>query len=504
MAEPSEAAAPQRKLKHVDLTNGPIAPVLLSFSIPVLGASALQSLNGSINAIWVGRLLGEAALTATTNANLILFMLLGCVFGFGMAATILVGQAYGARDQVLLKRVIGTMATFFVGASCVSAALGFLFTDRILAAMGTPHVALQMAKDYLQVTFLAVPFLFLFNYLMMTLRGAGDARTPFRFMALAAVLDVIFNPLLILGVGPFPQMGIAGAAMSMLISQGIGFALMLAYLYRRKSDVRLTRDELHYLKPDREILTSAITKGIPMGLQMIVISLSSLIMMTMINAYGAGTGAAFGVAMQIWTYVQMPAMSIAAAVSSMAAQNVGAGKWDRVEATARAGVIINVLLTGALVIVLYIVDPYVVGLFLPGQAEAIATAEHINNISGWSFIAFGVTFVLFGVIRSTGASTPPLIILFISLFVVRLGFVHLFEGVLGADAIWWSFPVSMMSSMLMAIGYYRWGKWRSATMLRVRGPQAVEGAPVTGMGAPAIDALAANEDADVEAPPLPR
>ncbi|MGH6951057.1 MAG: MATE family efflux transporter, partial [Vitreimonas sp.] len=167
---------------------------------------------------------------------------------------------------------------------------------------------------------------------------------------------------------------------------------------------------------------------------------------------------------QIWTYLQMPAMAIGAAASSVAAQNVGAGKWDRVEQSARSGVLINVALTGALAALIYLVDPLVAALFLPGQPNAVAIAEHINSIAGWSFILFGVTFVLFGVVRATGAVTPPLIILAISLFGVRIAFAALLEPAWGPDAIWWSFPVSMAVSTALAVAYYRWGGWRKARM----------------------------------------
>jgi Na+-driven multidrug efflux pump len=215
-------------------------------------------------------------------------------------------------------------------------------------------------------------------------------------------------------------------------------------------------------------------------------------MMSMINAYGAETAAAYAVAVQLWTYVQMPAMAIGAAASAMAAQNVGANQWARVEQSAHAGVLINVLLTGALVVLLYLLDPFIVEVFLPGRPNTIAIAEHINNIAGWSFILFGMTFVLFGVVRSTGAVTPPLVILLISLFAVRIGFATLLEPSWGQDAIWWSFPVSMAVSASLALAYYRWGGWRTARM----GPPAreVEDAPNTGLGAPPLDAAAVNEN----------
>ena len=484
-----EQATPRKPRARIDLTQGPISRTLLMFSLPVLGTSVLQSLNGSINAIWVGRLLGPEALTATTNATLILLLLLGVTFGLGMAATILVGQAVGAKNLDRAKEVVGTTATFFTALGVLMAIVGFAAADQLLHWMDTPPEARAMAEDYLRVIFLAVPFMYFFAFMVMAQRGAGDARVPLYFTTLATALDLIFNPVLITGFGPFPQMGIAGSGASLLLSQAIGMIAMLAYLYWRKADLRLTRADLHYLRPRGELLRTIVIKGLPMGAQMLVISLSGLIMMSMINGFGSGTAAAYAVAVQLWTYVQMPAMAIGAAVSSMAAQNVGAGKWDRVERSAHAGVLINVLLTGSLLAILYVIDPLVVGLFLPGQPNAVVAAEHINNIASWSFVFFGMTFVLFGVVRATGAVMPPLIILIISLFGVRIGFAALLQPVWGEDAIWWSFPISMMTSAALALAYYRWGGWRKARMGHAAPPaRQVEDAPNTGLGEPALGA----------------
>lgn len=462
MSEPTAAA--RKPNARMDLTQGPIARTLLMFSLPVLGTSVLQSINGSINAIWVGRLLGPEALTATTNATLILLLLLGVMFGTGMAATIMVGQAIGAKNLPHAKKVVGTGAAFFLAISLIVAIGGFAAAEQLLNLMGTPPEARAMAEDYLRIVFLSMPFMCFFAFSVMVQRGAGDARTPFFFNTLATVLDIVLNPLLISGVGPFPEMGISGSATSMLLSQAIGVTSMLVYLYWRKADLRLTRSELHLLKPDPALLRTIVGKGLPMGAQMLVISSSALVMMSLINAQGLETAAAYGVAVQIWTYLQMPAMAIGMAASSVAAQNIGAGKWDRVEQSARAGVFINLALTGSLLLLIYLIDPLIAGLFLPNQPGAVAIAEHINTIAGWSFLLFGVTFVLFGIVRSTGAVMPPLIILFISLFCVRIAFAELLEPVWGADAIWWSFPVSMTVSMTLAIAYYRWGGWRKAKM----------------------------------------
>jgi putative MATE family efflux protein len=340
----------------------------------------------------------------------------------------------------------------------------------MLLALGTPKPALPLAEAYLRMVFVGMPSMMLMTFLGMALRGFGDSRTPFWFMLLASVLDVALNPLLIAGLGPFPRLGIAGAATAMLIAQAVSLAALIAFIYARKMDLRLTGAEFAYLRPAGDLLGTMILKGLPMGAQMLEISFSGIVMLKMINAYGAETVAAYGVTMQLWTYVQMPAMAIGIAVSAMAAQNVGAQRWERVEQTARAGVMINFALTGALVLISYAADHHLLQIFLPGARHTIAIAEHINAPIVWSFIPFGVMFVLFGVVRSTGAVTPPLVILAISLLGVRLTFAGLLEPVLGQDAIWWSFPVSMMVACAMAILYYRYGRWRRARMGRASPP----------------------------------
>ena len=158
-----------------------------------------------MNAVWVGRFLGEAALTATANANNIMFFLIGSVFGFGMASTILIGQAIGARDIAQARRVVGTSATFFIGLSVIIAIAGWFMAHPLLAAMGTPAASLPLAEAYLQIIFLAMPTLYAFAFLTAALRGAGDSRTPFRFLMVSVALDIALNPVLIFGMGPFPR-----------------------------------------------------------------------------------------------------------------------------------------------------------------------------------------------------------------------------------------------------------------------------------------------------------
>ena len=470
--------------KGPDLTVGPIGKTLIAFALPVLGSNVLQSMNMTANMFWVSRVLGETGVTATNNASQVFFMMQGAAFGVTMAANILIGQAIGAKNEALARRVIGTATTFFVALSVAIGVLGGVLTPHILAAMGTPPAARIDAIAYLRVIFAAMPFVFFFNYLMMAQRGTGDSRTPFYFALLQVGLDIVFNPLLLMGLGPFPRMGIAGSAASTLISQGITLALMMIHLYRQRSILMLRPSAWSLLIPDLKIIWTMVSKGTPMAIQMMVISLAAVTMLSFVNRYGVHTSAAYGAASQLWTYVQMPAMALGAAVSSMAAQNVGARKMDRVERVAIIGALYAVLFTGLPILVLQVIDPIVLQAFLRSTSPSLPIAVHINNIALWSFIPFGVAFILSGIVRATGAVWPPLLAMVISLWAVRIPVAKLLEPHLGADAVWLAFPVGSLTTLLLAGGYYfwnGWGGWRRSRMLDLT-PSA--DAPDTGLGQP--------------------
>jgi len=446
------------------LTEGSIPVGLFRFSLPILFANILQSLNGSVNSIWVGRYLGEAALTATSNANTVMFLLIGAAFGVALAATILIGQYVGASNLRETKRVVGTSATFFAAISVAMAAAGLLLCRPLLLVMRTPPESLELAVAYMRVIFLALPFLYMYAFVMAVLRGAGDSKTPFFFMLLSVGIDIALNPVFIFGWGPIPRLGIAGSALATFVAQAVSLTALIRHLYRRKHMLCLHRDELAYLKVDWTVVGTLVRKGIPMSAQMLVMSLSAVLMITLVNRFGTDTTAAFGAAMQIWNYIQMPAFAVGMGVSAMTAQNVGAGKWERVTRIAGIGVLYSVLLTGSIALLIELLDTQIFGLFLPAGSAALHIGSHLNRIVTGSFIFFGISVALFGVVRATGAVMMPLIVLTVSLLLVRFPLAALFLDSYHADAIWWSFPISSALAALLAGLYYKFGGWRSAHM----------------------------------------
>jgi putative MATE family efflux protein len=468
-----------------NLTEGSIGKRLLLFTLPILIGNILQSLNATVNSIWIGHYLGEAALTASSNAGIVLFLVLGAMFGASMAATILIGQYLGARRLHDAKRVIGTSTTFAASLSILMAILGWVICEPLLRAMQTPPEALHLAVAYMRVIFLALPFMVLYIFATSALRGAGDAKTPLYFLFLSVGLDIVLNPVFIFGIGPIPRLGIAGSAVATLLAQAFSLVVLISYLYSKKNPLCLHGDEIKLLKIDWSIVSTLIGKGVPMALQMMVLSLSMLLMMSLVNRFGIDTAAAYGAALQLWNYIQMPSFAIGMAVSSMAAHNIGAQKWHRLSSIARMGVIYQLALTGTMVLIVDIFCRSALGWWLPpGSAAAVDIGVHMNNIVTWSFVFFGISMVLFGIVRANGAVVAPLIVLAISLLCIRPPLAMLLLDRLHADAIWWSFPASSFLAVLMAIAYYKWGKWRTLRMItpQVADAQAAAAAAASEVG----------------------
>src|SRR5690606_3331162 len=196
-----------------------------------------------------------------------------------------------------------------------------------------------------------------------------------------------------------------------------------------------------------------------------------------------------------------PGMALGAAVSSMAAQNVGAGKMDRVDRIAWIGSIHAFLLTAGPIVLIYLIEEPLLRLLLPGGSPAFATAERINALALWGFVPFAMAFLIMGVVRATGAVIAPLLAMVISLWMIRIPTAYVLTPIFGSDAIWASFPLGSTVTFLMAVAYYRWGPWRKAKLLDlIPHGQAVD----TGMAPPAMDPDEAQAAGALSRPHKPR
>ena len=444
---------------------GPVTPTLLRFALPQLASNLLHALAGTWGALWVGQVLGPNALTAVASANVIMLMMMGAVMGMGSAAGVAIGQSLGSGDLGAVKRVVGSAVTFVMVFSAIVAGAGWVLAPAIVGWLGTPQAAIEFAVTHLRYTCLALPSIFTFLVMLMMLRGSGDARTPFLFTLLWIGLTMLLGPLLLTGAWGFARLGIAGLGVGSLLANLTALAALVLTIHLRKSPIALHGGDLRHLRPEPVLLRLLLRRGVPMALETLVVQGSYFALLGMVNGYGAVTSAAYAGAAQLWSYVQIPSNALAASMSAMAAMNIGAGRWDRVEQIARRGCLLSFGIASAATLGVYTLGDLPLRLFIPAGGEVLDLAWHINLLALWGWIALSASMGLFAIMRANGAMLAPMLIFATTMWLFRVPFAVLLQPALGADALWWSFPFGSITAALLAWAYYRWGGWREQGLM---------------------------------------
>ena len=446
-------------------TSGPITPILARFALPLLVTNLLHSLTGTWGAIWVGQHLGPAALTAVATATVLMYMVMGTAMGIGTAAGVAIGQSLGAGDTRAVKRVVGCAIAFVVGLSLLLAAIGWALVPAVVLAMGVPAPSVDFAVLHLRMTCLTMPSIFTYMVMMMMLRGSGDAKTPFRFTLVWIGGAVVLTPLLVSGAGTWGGsgwggLGIIGLGMAHLIANATALGALVLHVYRARSPIALHGDDLRHLQPDPVLLVLLVKRGVPMALESVIVQGAYFVLLAMVNAYGATTAAAYAASAQLWAFVQLPSNALAAAMSAMAAMNIGAARWDRVDRITLRGCGLSFAISTAVTLLLLALGTLPLRLFVPNDAAVLAQAWQINQIVLWGWIALSATMGLFAVMRANGAMLAPTLIFAATMWLLRVPFAQALQPWLGAAAIWWSFPFGAVASAIVAWVWYRRGSWR--------------------------------------------
>lgn len=434
---------------------------LLRLAVPAFGANIVGLLDASVNAIWVGRYLGDAALAAVSNANTLLVFLYAGTLGVWMALSIRVGFYTGAARIQDAKRLIKATIWTLGGAGILVAIMLFVFKGPLLKLLAVPPEALPQAQRYLGVILLSVPMTYLYEVVIAALRGGGDTKSALQFSLLMVALDAGLNPVFIFGLDGLPRMGVAGSACATVIAQGVALAGLVFSVYWRRHALRLGRGELAFDREDWAAAGDLLKKGGPMGVEFLWDSILALAMITLVNRFGSDVTAAYGVAVQLWAYVTMPAAAIALAGTVTAAQSLGAKRGDRVRIITWFGIAYSAAATGLLLLLLEIFNRSIFGLFLPASSPALAISGQINRVASWSCVLFAGYGAVLITPRSAGAVWGPLA-LSIAAVGIQWPLATLLLRRWGPDGIWWSLPISSVIACIAAVMYYRAGTWRAA------------------------------------------
>lgn len=433
---------------------GPLWRAFLVFLLPLIGQNILQSLSMTVNAIVVGRMLGTGALAAMATFMPVAFFFIAFLIGVTAGASVLVGQAWGAQNIGLVRRIGGTAIGVTLGLAAVIGGGGWLGAPAILRLMGTPPDIMAPAVTYARAAFATMPVLFVFIVAGALLRGTGDSLRPLVVQAVATVVSGVLTVAMVGQAG----MGVAAAAWSSGIAQAAGLAVLGLWLRARRHPLAPGRALLAALLPDLGLLRAVLRIGLPTGAQLVVGSLSGLVIVGLINRFGSDATAAYGAVSQIQNYAQFPALSIGIAASIFGAQAIGAGQSDRLGAVLRTAMAMNLALTGGLVALVYLFSRPVVSLFL-SDPEVVDLAQHLLHIVSWSALLFGAGTIFSGIMRASGTVIPPMLIAMGCVLLVELPLAVLLSRHVGLGGIWWAY-VANFAALLIGQGAWYLLVWR--------------------------------------------
>lgn len=442
-----------KKQQH-DFTQGSILKQLITFSGPLILANLLQASYQFVDSLWVGNLLGDTSLGAVAISSTIIFTVLSFVIGINNASLTILSQQRGRKDQEGLKRYLNGFVVVLTTLSILLGVCGYFLSEPLLKLLGTPVAMLGEAKTYLQISFLGILFLFGYNFISTVMRALGDSKTPLKIVSVAVVLNIVLDPIFILGFG------IAGAAYATLVAQGTAFLIGIFNVLKRK----LAPFSVPYV-PKREEVGLILRLGIPAGLQSSVISAGSAAIMTVVTSFGPAVVSGYSAAQRLNSLIMIPAQALGTAVNSMSGQNIGIGNYERVNKIARTAVLYNFIIMVSIGFIVIAFGKYGVALFIQGE-ESIQFGMRYLQIVALCLPFLGINFVLNGIVRAAGAMYQVLVLNIISFWVLRFPLSYLFSNIFGGIGIAVGMGTSFIISSIIAFGYFKFGKWRNMELFK--------------------------------------
>lgn len=317
-----------------DMTTGSPMKLILGFSIPMLMGLLFQQMYNLVDTMIVGKLLGVQALAAVGATGSLNFLIIGFCLGVCSGFAIPVAQKFGAQDYRGLRKYVANGVWLSLLFSAVMTVLTVVFCKPILKIMQTPDDIFQGSYEYIVIIFIGIPVTYLYNMCSSIIRAVGDSKTPVYFLAMASVMNIVLDIVLILNF----QMGVAGAALATVISQGVSGVLCLILIMKKFDILKVRKEEWKW---DGQYAASLCNMGVPMGLQFSITAIGSVILQSAVNTLGSASVAAMTAANKIGMFLTCPFDALGSTMATYAGQNVGAGKVERIGKGIRGGILIG-------------------------------------------------------------------------------------------------------------------------------------------------------------------
>ncbi len=439
--------------------------ILLVFLVPLMLSNVLQSASQTMASIWIGRLISTQALGAISAVFPIIFLLFSFVFGVSSGSSVLIGQAFGAKDFHKVKKIAGTVTGAALYLGIVVAVVGYFGSPTILKWLATPLDILPQSDAYARVVFLTMPVFFVYFVYATILRGTGDSTTPFYALIVSSVLAIGITPLFIVGTFGLPKLGVVSAAVSGLIANTAAFAWLLIYLRRKNHPLQFDRETLVDMGIDWKILGGVLRIGLPTALQVMMVSLAEIAVISFVNRFGSSATAAYGAVNQVVGYVQFPAISIGIAASIFGAQCIGARREDKLGSVIRSAVGLNYVVGGIIIAICYLCAWFILGWFITDHATLVI-AHQLLMITLWSYLLFGNSAVLSGLMRGSGSVLWPTINGIFAIWGVEVPVAWILMHYRGLEGVWIGYPAAFCVVLALQFTYYEF-VWKRKTHERL-------------------------------------
>ena len=437
------------------LIHKPPVSALLIFALPMMLGNFFQQAYTMADSVIVGRFVGEDALAAVGASYSLTNVFISIAIGGGVGASVITSQTFGRRDYPRMKRSVSTALLAFLAISIALGGVGLLFSRQIMVLLNTPQNILADATTYLNIYFIGLPFLFMYNVLSSMFNALGKSRIPLYLLIFSSLLNIGLD---IWMVGPL-QMGVAGAAWATLIAQGISAALSFSIFLR---ELKTYPGKLEGRFFDLRELQNMGRVALPSILQQSTVSIGMMLVQSVVNSFGSQMLAGYSAAMRIESICIVPMSAMGNAISSYTAQNIGAGKEDRVKSGYRVSYGIIFAIAAAICLVVQLLARPLISLFLEApSAAAFDTGIACVRFMGWFYVLIGLKMISDGVLRGAGDMT-----MFTVANLVNLGLRVILAVTLaprfGIQFVWMAVPAGWLINYLISFFEYRTGKWKKA------------------------------------------
>jgi len=443
----------------------PIWQSLAIFLVPLMLSNILQALGQTANVIYLSRLVGVKSFAAVSAIFPIVFFLISFLIGLGAGSSVLIGQAFGAREPAKVKEIAGTTIALTIVLGVIVGGFGGVFAHQLLAALGTPADIIDISASYARVTFFSIPLLFTYLAYTTFLRGTGDTQTPFYVLVLSTGLTMVLTPVFILGWFGLPALGTNGAAAGNIVSTALSLAALLVYLALRKNPLAFDGAMLANVRLRPSLVVKIARIGIPTSVNLVMVSLSEIAVLSFVNRFGSTAVAAYGAVNQVASYVQFPAISIGIGAQIFSAQAIGAGLLERIPRIVRSAVALNYVIEGALIGIVYAFNSAVIALFI-ANADTARIAHELLLITLWSYAIFGNARVISAIMISSGVVVWPTLLSIISIWGVEVPVSYVLMQRIGLDGVWYGYPAAYIAALLFQPAYY-YGVWKRKQITRL-------------------------------------